>query len=51
MESVENESETRSNTSSIDYPKEKVNGKPPPSERSSKKLGLYDPYDLYTVIP
>ena len=43
MESVENESETRSHCdshiSSIDYQKEKINGKPPPSERSSKKLG------------
>ena len=51
MESVENESETRSHISSIDYQKEKINGKAPPSERSSKKLGLYDPYNLYTQRP
>lgn len=58
MESVENESETRSHSSSIDYPKEKINSKPAPSKESSKKLGLnssyeivlYRPYDLETIM-
>ena len=42
MESVENESETRSHSSAIDYQKEKTKIKEPPSKESSKKWSLND---------
>ena len=40
MESVENESETRSHSSAIDYQKEKMQSKEPPRKESSKTWNL-----------